>query len=279
LFKGTKEAGVAQRVIETGGAEGGVCALQPGLWNERGEIVQQTDSSSIRTAVILLTGQPANPEQCSALWSRLIRYELTVALHFADEQREYLVLSERAEAPRPLDGRNLGIVERFLLGDERKAIAIDFGLSPSTIAQILKSTLSTMGLDCAPFRAPSQLVLLAHGAHGCASAEALTVVALEHEGQSLWALSEELDRPLFRSLPPAQRAVLRQLIQGRSYVDIAARRRTAYRTVANQVASACQRLGVSGRSELLQLLASPAVRRRRDDSANARLRDGRPLHG
>jgi len=49
--------------------------------------------------------------------------------------------------------------------------------------------------------------------------------------------------------------VTRLLIEGKSYQDMAKLRDTSKRTVANQLASAFHRLGISGRAELLCLLA------------------------
>jgi DNA-binding CsgD family transcriptional regulator len=58
---------------------------------------------------------------------------------------------------------------------------------------------------------------------------------------------------------PAEYAVIRLLIEGKSYDEMADLRRTSKRTVANQLASAFHRIGVSGRAELLCMLAKRQV--------------------
>lgn len=57
-------------------------------------------------------------------------------------------------------------------------------------------------------------------------------------------------------LTKAERDVLALLLAGLSNAEIARQRRTSVRTVANQVASIFQKLGVSSRSELAALMAS-----------------------
>ena len=52
-------------------------------------------------------------------------------------------------------------------------------------------------------------------------------------------------------LTPAERAVLALLLEGKSNPQIARARRTAVRTVANQVASLFKKLSVSSRAELI----------------------------
>jgi len=221
--------------------------------------MERIDVSVLRALAAQLTVHPAQRCECADIWSQLIRHELEIMLRFTTEDRQFMILGERAAAGPPLKGRNLTILERFLAGEGRKVISFELSLAPSTVAQVLKAALKGMGLDCAPARTPSQLVLLTHGAKGRLPEGALMLAQFEREGQRFWVMNEDVERPLFKGLAPAQRAVLKQLINGRTYGDIAAHRRTSYRTVANQVASACHRLGVSGRSDLLQLLVSPAA--------------------
>ncbi|HEY0463031.1 MAG TPA: hypothetical protein VGC79_02430, partial [Polyangiaceae bacterium] len=60
--------------------------------------------------------------------------------------------------------------------------------------------------------------------------------------------------------PPAVRDVVCMHTQGESHARIASRRRTSQRTVANQLATAFSRLGVSGRSGLLVYLSLASAR-------------------
>jgi DNA-binding CsgD family transcriptional regulator len=60
---------------------------------------------------------------------------------------------------------------------------------------------------------------------------------------------------LWERLSEAEGKVITQLLRGLSNREIAAVRHTSLRTVANQVASAFRRIGVSSRAELSAVLA------------------------
>jgi DNA-binding CsgD family transcriptional regulator len=59
------------------------------------------------------------------------------------------------------------------------------------------------------------------------------------------------------ALSAAEQEVARLLVDGLSNRDIAARRGTSSRTVANQVASMLRKLGVTSRNELVARLLAP----------------------
>ncbi len=213
------------------------------------------DVSRLRTLALGSSGTPATAAAANDIWTRLIRHQLEIVLVFATEQREYLVMRERTDGPPPLGRRNLAVLETVFFGEWRKVVSFDAGLSSSTVAQILKAALRDMGLNCPPGRVPAALVKLAHARRRSTPRVNLHVGHIETSTDNYWVVSDDMESPLLAKLAPAQRAVLQQLLCGSSYADIAARRHTAYRTVANQVASACQRLGVSGRFSLLQRVA------------------------
>jgi DNA-binding CsgD family transcriptional regulator len=113
-----------------------------------------------------------------------------------------------------------------------------------------------MGLSCLPSRIPGLVVAAAHARHHQRS----------HFQSRLRGRAERRvfrqnisiprpDRALQAWLAPAEHAVISLLIEGMSYAEIAQARQTSIRTVANQVASGFRRLGVSGRAELLCMLA------------------------
>jgi DNA-binding NarL/FixJ family response regulator len=213
--------------------------------------VSELRASAMRGALTL-----ASTESCAALWAKLVHHELEIRARFTTADREYLVLGPATVRSGALCGRRLQILESVLWGTGRKAMAYDLGISPSTVAQALSAALRDMGLACSPARIPPLLVVLAHAARGDRVGTGIAAGRFEHAGRSFVVVAKEIDCPLFRVLAPAQRAVLRQVIHGSSYADIAARRRTSSRTVANQVAAACRRLGVSGRSDLVQFVVS-----------------------
>ncbi|HEY0468663.1 MAG TPA: helix-turn-helix transcriptional regulator [Polyangiaceae bacterium] len=71
-----------------------------------------------------------------------------------------------------------------------------------------------------------------------------------------------------RGLPNAELEVIRGLVEGRSYAEIAALRGTSQRTIANQIAAAFKRLKVSGRNELIPRLFELEQRPASDDQAS-----------
>lgn len=142
-----------------------------------------------------------------------------------------------------------------MLGTGRKTVCFDFNLHSSTLAQGLKQTLARIGLNCSPARVPLVVALLAHAATGCASRE-LWVGRFELEGRRYVVLSAHLYSKAWERLSSAERAVLELRAIGKSHSDIAEQRRTSPRTVANQLAAATHRLGVSGRLDLLRMMAS-----------------------
>jgi DNA-binding NarL/FixJ family response regulator len=77
------------------------------------------------------------------------------------------------------------------------------------------------------------------------------------EGRELLVVSvPRPDLQLQGLLPSAELAVIRRLVEGLSYVEIARARGTSTRTIANQITAVFRRLHVSGRNELVQRLFS-----------------------
>lgn len=152
--------------------------------------------------------------------------------------------------------RDLEILEQALLCGVRKVVAVEAGLSCSSVALILQSGFQFMGLDCLPSRIPGLLVAAAHARHHPDTQQLWRLQACRHPKLARQTLSvPRPDRALVGWLAPAEHAVIRLLIEGLSYLEIAQVRATSVRTVANQVAAGFRRLGVSGRADLLCLLS------------------------
>jgi DNA-binding CsgD family transcriptional regulator len=216
--------------------------------------------ASVRTVGSSLQRPGDEAASLSALWTELVsgfcRVEQTEFTHstcavvvsrghrLAGEQRPSLPLRDRE------------ILERSLVEGVRKSVAADFGLCPSSIAEILRRCFAFMGLSCWPSRIPLLLVMAAH-AKLAPEAQRGAKLALAQNQQFLRQTISAVrpDNDLSVWLSPAEYAVTRLLIEGKSYEAMAALRQTSKRTVANQLASAFHRLGISGRAELLCLLA------------------------
>lgn len=214
------------------------------------------------------SGPPSRPADeaasLAALWTELLsgfcRFE-----HMEFTQQTCSVVVTRGhrasgDERSPLPARDIQILERSLLEGVRKSVAADFGLCPSSVAEILRRCFAFMGLSCWPSRIPLLLVMAAH-AKAAAPSSRTEKLVLTQNGQFL-RQSISVTRPdnqLKSCLSPAEFEVTRLLIEGRSYVEVARLRKTSKRTVANQLASAFHRLGISGRAELLCLLAQQKV--------------------
>lgn len=196
----------------------------------------------------------------SALWTELVSGFCKVeGTEFTEHTCAVIVTrghhfsgSERSALPQ----RDIQILERSLFDGVRKSVAVDFGLCPSSIAEILRRCFAFMGLSCWPSRIPLLLVMAAYAKQASDPRRGPKLVLAQNPQflrQTISAVRP--DNELLSSLSPAEYAVTRLLIEGKSYQEMAALRETSKRTVANQLASAFHRLGISGRAELLCLLA------------------------
>ena len=196
----------------------------------------------------------------SALWTELVSGLCKIEHTEFTEQTCTVVVTRGhrlsgGESAR-LSARDTEILERALLEGVRKSVAVDFGLCPSSIAEILRRCFVFMGLSCWPSRIPLLLVLAAHAKHAPDAQRGSTLLLAQNQHFLRQSISvARPDNELAEWLSPAEYAVTRLLIEGKSYQEMAKLRDTSKRTVANQLASAFHRLGISGRAELLCLLA------------------------
>lgn len=196
--------------------------------------------------------------ELAALWDELIAGTSRIQSWSQDEKSWSIVVSRYPEPSARAEGlraRDVEILEQALLCGVRKHVASEVGLSCSSIAVILQGCFQFMGLDCLPSRIPGLLVAAAHARHHHGS-KPLPWTSLRQQPSAERTITvARPDALLAAWLAPAEHAVVRLLIEGHCYSEIAEARHTSIRTVANQVASAFRRLGVSGRAELLCLLA------------------------
>jgi len=203
---------------------------------------------------------PDEAASLSALWTELVGGLCKIEQTEFSEQTCTVVVTRghrlSADEGARLSARDTEILERALLEGVRKSVAIDFGLCPSSIAEILRRCFVFMGLSCWPSRIPFLLVMAAHAK--CTPDSQRVAKQLLAQNQQFVRQSISVARPdneLSEWLSPAEYAVTRLLVEGKSYQEMAKLRATSKRTVANQLASAFHRLGISGRAELLCLLA------------------------
>jgi DNA-binding CsgD family transcriptional regulator len=211
--------------------------------------------------------------ELAAIWEELIAGTCKVQSWSHAENTWSMVVSRRPLHAVPhgtgLRPRDVDILEQALLCGVRKHVAVEAGLSCSSIAVILQSCFHFMGLSCLPSRIPGLLVAAAHARrHQGAALQSPLKARVNRQFSEQTITVPRPDRALAAWLAPAEHAVINLLIEGHCYAEIAKSRHTSIRTVANQVASGFRRLGVSGRAELLCLLArwgleapEPPVRR------------------
>jgi DNA-binding CsgD family transcriptional regulator len=209
------------------------------------------------------SGSPRSVDEgasLSALWTELVSGLCKIEHTEFTEQSCAVVVTRGhrlsgSEGAR-LSSRDTEILERALLEGVRKSVAVDFGLCPSSIAEILRRCFVFMGLSCWPSRIPFLLVMAAHAKHAPDAQRGAKLLLAQNQRFLRQSLSvARPDNELSEWLSPAEYAVTRLLIEGKSYQEMAKLRATSKRTVANQLASAFHRLGISGRAELLCLLA------------------------
>ncbi len=187
------------------------------------------------------------------LWSSLVSGALRV-LDFSVSEHQYRLELEvvrsgcRAQAPAAVDIETL---ERTLLGEAQKVIAIDSGCSASTIASRTARCLRHIGLACTTSAVPASLIMLLRAAK-CELKTLYSVTPLVGGGRTVLSVSMQRPEATFGGrLSTAERDVALLVADGCSHRDIARSRCASLRTVANQIASAYRKLGVSGRFELI----------------------------
>lgn len=199
------------------------------------------------------------PLDCRTLWSDLVTGNSKVVDGFFSDDRCYLVISShqgRGAAYRPR-ARDLTVLESVTArGNTQKVMSIELGISASSVAGIVRRYLEFLGVCCQPSRMPVVLVMVANASLEGQNLEGARCSPFEYEGVRYQAVSTPRPEATIASLlSPAEYAIVGLLLEGRDHAQIAACRNTSRRTIANQLASAFQRVGVSGRTELMHALA------------------------
>jgi|SRR6478609_2783270 len=216
---------------------------------ERPDEIPPNSEHTRQAKVIQLDAGTSETVTLDIVWERLSAGRWRAVDQFTTDGRHYLV----AKVQRPPEGRlDVDLLLRTLLGERQKVVALDTELSPSTITTRLGSILARMGFLPKPARVPILLVATAAVAMGRAMLPEARMTRLSSPGGDLVILSTtRLDAHLRCALTPAEAFVAGLLVDGLSHREIAARRGSTTRTVANQVASIFRKLDVSGRRELL----------------------------
>ena len=200
------------------------CAV---LRMERDRARSSDDSEDAREA--LLDGR----------WSLVDRFE--------SDGRRFIVAYRNPPGvldPRRLSPRERDVAARIAQGMSHEAVAAELGISASTVASVASAVIRKLGLGSA-----RELPLFWRDAAG------FPVALGRAEAVALQGMTPLGAVP---QLTPAEREVLKDVIQGRSNRQIAERRGASVRTVANQVGALLKKLGARSRSELAAGTCDPA---------------------
>jgi DNA-binding CsgD family transcriptional regulator len=192
------------------------------------------------------------------LWNRLSCGSWRVHDAFSNGDRLFAVVEQTDRAPRRRGTRGAAMTEQVLLGQSAKSVAIERNVSDSAVALAIKVHLGMMGLRCRVRGVPHIVVMAARAARTLQGRNLRGRIALVSDSERIgWVVSVVCpDLSLLDALSAAERSVLLQLLDGKSYLEIAGARHTSTRTVANQVGTAFRKLGVSGHGQTLDRLMS-----------------------
>ena len=191
-----------------------------------------------------------NPDAALELWHGLISGRWSLISRWDSDGRR-LVLAVRND-PKFADPRQLTLRERQCarlagLGQSNMEIAYSLGISEHTagwnVGRAVRKLSLTRRSDLAMAVFP----------------EALDDISSIDVTEHLRAVSFRNEPRMPEGLTAAERSIAALIIDGASNEDIAAKRGTAPRTVANQVRSLFIKCGVHSRAELVARLVAPGA--------------------
>ncbi len=231
------------------------------------------DLAAVRGQVERFIGAQAlrrqSPERAARLWVGLLEGHWSVFERVDADGRRFIVARENpANTPDP---RALSFDERRVAwlasrGNAVKAIAYELKLSPSMVSYCIQRALRKLGLrhkaelvglfeasSSMPARVPRSQALVPHALRAYVSAASTDRFVVSSFDVVRRGLAPQLNR--------SESEVARMVSLGRSNSEIARARGVSVCTVANQLRSAFQKLGVHSRAELLLALSSSMERR------------------
>jgi DNA-binding NarL/FixJ family response regulator len=184
-----------------------------------------------------------DPAAAIELWKGLVSGRWSLVERSGASGARILVAHQndpRAPDPRGLSPRERAIVELVLTGASNKQVAYTLGLAPTTIASHLQRALKKLNLT-------SRIELVRVGALARKTAPRVTVGDDELGMLALDAQPRACSLPL----TAAERDVALLVCEGLTNAQIADRRGSAERTVANQLARIFAKLSIGSRAELV----------------------------
>jgi DNA-binding CsgD family transcriptional regulator len=204
--------------------------------------------------------------ELAVVWQQLSEGRLFIRDSYCESGRCYAAFEVRTAPLRP-SSLKLRVLERLFQGEGQKSVAADMRVSVASVAGYSTNALSSIACAHRVSRAPIMLVMASLAARGTSSGR------VRHEGwreDGTWLVSVEIPGETFRErLSSSEAEVVRLSIEGEPHASIAQLRGTSIRTVANQLASAFNKLKVSGRSSLRALAVREHAARLRTTAPSA----------
>jgi DNA-binding CsgD family transcriptional regulator len=189
-----------------------------------------------------------------SVWRDLLLGKCFASFTLCSDSKCIVSLVTRQAPPPPPAEENFRILERILLGEGQQSIALSLDIGVSTVAAKATGCLRYIGREHRSSRVPVLLTMAAHAARGAAFIPARATRTGSDAADS-WTVSvQRPDACLATILSPAEFAVARLMVEGKSRAEMAQVRATSTRTIANQLAAVFRQLNVSGRSEILAKL-------------------------
>jgi DNA-binding NarL/FixJ family response regulator len=210
---------------------------------------------ALRAAAVAADAAAVSELDAAELWRDLVGGGHHIVEELFTGESCYLVLARaRAGDAGGVAAKRLHILELVLAGTPQNSVAIDLQLAASTVATHCRQGLQALGALDRPSRAHPLLMLSAIAATEPSIARVRASEIVVDEQRLRVVAMRRPDLRLTELLPKGELAVLRRLVEGHSYAEIGAERRTSVRTIANQITAVFRRLNVSGRNELVRSL-------------------------
>ncbi|MDF3070815.1 MAG: hypothetical protein K0R38_6416 [Polyangiaceae bacterium] len=211
---------------------------------------------ALRELAVARDAEASETVELGVVWTSLCCGTSRFVDVFATSERHLALLQEPAGVSVPIPSRKLALLESVLLGKAPKVVAMERQRSLSSITGATQDCLRAMGLMGGAAQASVFLTMAARAWHRPESSPRIATAS------TLWVEDERFEvvsvsRPDLRlpaTLSLAEATVLRSLLAGESYAQISSARETSQRTVANQLAAAFRKLGVSGRRATIERL-------------------------
>lgn len=214
---------------------------------------------SLRQLAIRQDAESTSPLELNKLWLDLRSGAWRFVDTFSTDERCIAILQPSTPLPPlPLSERKVALLERILLGTPPKVVALDCHRSLSSITAAVQDCLRSLGLSTRASQITVLLTMAVRAHHRPLSRPQLGRLSKLHLDDRAYSVVSVLRPDLQFPVPlsDAEAEVVRSLVAGHSHAQISGARATSPRTVANQLATAFRKLGVSGRRATIERLIS-----------------------